>query len=112
MILKNGAQHMPRCLESVRGLAGESIVADTGSPDATPSIAARYGTHTIPSISTIADFVAARNHGIKRAAGRSILVVDADETLDLRRLTIIFNQIKSIRKIHPVVGLSLFGHPG
>src|SRR5580658_6649080 len=82
MIVKNEERNLPRCLDSVRGLAEEYIVVDTGSTDATASIAARYGAEVIPFDFTIVDFAAARNHAIERARGRWILMLDADETLD------------------------------
>jgi glycosyltransferase involved in cell wall biosynthesis len=81
MIVKNEAVKLPRCLESVRGLAGELIVIDTGSTDGTPEIATRHGAQVIPFDFTTADFAAARNHAINHAMGRWILVLDADETL-------------------------------
>ena len=34
MIVKNEERNLPRCLDSVRDLAGEFIVVDTGSTDA------------------------------------------------------------------------------
>jgi len=82
MIVKNEARDLPRCLDSVRDLATELIVVDTGSTDATPSIAARYGAEVIPFDFTRVDFAAARNCAIARARGRWILMLDADETLD------------------------------
>jgi glycosyltransferase involved in cell wall biosynthesis len=82
MIVKNEERNLPRCLDSVRDLAGELIVVDTGSTDATTSIAARYGAEVISFDFTIVDFAAARNRAIARARGRWILVLDADETLD------------------------------
>ena len=82
MIVKNEEHNLARCLDSVRGLAGELIVVDTGSTDATPRVAARYGAEVIPFDFTIVDFAAARNHAIAHASGRWILMLDADETLD------------------------------
>jgi glycosyltransferase involved in cell wall biosynthesis len=82
MIVKNEERNLPRCLESVRGLAGESIVVDTGSTDRTQSIAGRWGAEVIPFDFTIVDFAAARNCALERARGRWILTLDADETLD------------------------------
>lgn len=82
MIVKNEERNLPRCLESVRSLAREFIVVDTGSTDATPSIAASYGARVIPFDFSIVDFAAARNHAMAHANGRWILMLDADETLN------------------------------
>jgi len=82
MIARNEEHNLPRCLDSVRELTDELIVVDTGSTDATPSIAARYGADVVPFDFTVVDFAAARNSALARARGRWILVLDADETLD------------------------------
>jgi len=82
MIVKDEELNLQRCLESVRDLAGELIVVDTGSSDATPHIAAGYGAQVIPFDFTIVDFAGARNQAIARASGRWILMLDADETLE------------------------------
>jgi glycosyltransferase involved in cell wall biosynthesis len=81
-MVKNEERNLPLCLDSVRELAAELIVVDTGSTDATPAIARGYGAEVIPFDFTRIDFAAARNHAIGRARGRWILVLDADETLD------------------------------
>jgi glycosyltransferase involved in cell wall biosynthesis len=82
LIVKNEARNLPQCLDSVRGLAGECIVVDTGSTDGTPGIAASAGANVIPFDFTVVDFAAARNDAIARATGSWILMLDADETLD------------------------------
>jgi glycosyltransferase involved in cell wall biosynthesis len=82
MIVKDEERNLARCLDSVRDLAGELIVVDTGSRDATPRIAAGYGAEVIPFDFTIVDFAAARNLALARASGRWILTLDADETLE------------------------------
>ena len=82
MMVKDEEGNLPRCLDSVRDLAGELIVVDTGSTDRTPLIATRYGADVIPFDFTIIDFAAARNHAIAHASGRWILMLDADEILD------------------------------
>jgi glycosyltransferase involved in cell wall biosynthesis len=81
MIAKNEERHLAKCLDSVRGLAGELIVVDTGSTDATPRIAAGYGAQVIPFDFTTVDFAAARNHALAHARGSWILTLDADEVL-------------------------------
>jgi glycosyltransferase involved in cell wall biosynthesis len=82
MIVKDEERNLPRCLDSVRDLAGEWIVVDTGSTDRTPALAARYGAKVIPFDFTTVDFAAARNCAIAQASGRWILMLDADEALD------------------------------
>ena len=82
MIVKNEERDLPKCLDSVRDLAGELIVVDTGSTDGTPDIAARYGAKVIPFDFSKVDFAAARNCAITQANGRWILMLDADEILD------------------------------
>jgi glycosyltransferase involved in cell wall biosynthesis len=89
MIVKNEERNLPRCLEPVRGLAGELIVVDTGSTDATHRIAAGFGAEVIPFDFTLVDFAAARNCALARARGRWILMLDADETLDRASLPLI-----------------------
>jgi glycosyltransferase involved in cell wall biosynthesis len=82
MIVKNEERNLPHCLDSVRDLAAELIVVDTGSTDATARIATGYGAEVVPFDFSIVDFAAARNQAIARASGRWILMLDADETLD------------------------------
>ncbi len=82
MIVKNEERHLARCLDSVRDLAAELIVVDTGSTDRTPHIAAGCGAQVIAFDFTIVDFAAARNCALAHATGRWVLMLDADETLD------------------------------
>ena len=82
MIVKNEEQVLPACLESVRDLAGEIVVVDTGSTDATSRLAAAFGANLFSFDFSTVDFAAARNYAIARARGRWILMLDADETLD------------------------------
>jgi len=82
MVVRNEERNLPKCLDSVRDLAGEFIVVDTGSTDATPRIAADYGAQVIPFDFTFVDFGAARNRALACANRPWILMLDADETLD------------------------------
>jgi len=80
MIAKNEAENMLRCLRSVRGIADEIIVCDTGSFDGTQAIAASMGAKVfqIPWNDSFGD---ARNRSIEEAEGDWILWIDADEVL-------------------------------
>jgi len=82
MIVKNEERNLARSFDSVRDLAGEIVVVDTGSTDATPRIAAEYGAKVIPFDFARVDFAAARNCAIENARGSWILMLDADETID------------------------------
>ena len=82
MIAKNEEREIAACLESVRALAGELIVVDTGSTDATREIAVNLGADVASFDFTVVDFAAARNDAISRARGNWILMLDGDETLD------------------------------
>lgn len=81
MIVRNEERNIEGFLDSVRGLAGEMVIVDTGSTDATGEIARRYGAKVIPFDFTRVDFAGARNHAIECARGRWILMLDADERL-------------------------------
>jgi glycosyltransferase involved in cell wall biosynthesis len=81
MIVRNEERNLPRCLDSVRDLASETIVVDTGSTDASRRIAAAYGAKSVAFDFATPNFAAARNHGLAHATGDWILVLDADETL-------------------------------
>jgi tetratricopeptide (TPR) repeat protein len=80
MIVRDEEENLERCLESVHSSVGEIIVVDTGSRDATPDIARRYGAalHLYPWQD---DFSSARNESLKHATGEWVLVLDADEEL-------------------------------
>jgi len=80
MIAKDEARFLDGCLESVRGLVDEIVLADTGSTDATVDIAKAHGAkivrHTWQN-----DFSAARNASVEHASCEWVLVLDADERL-------------------------------
>ncbi len=78
MIAKNEARCLARCLQSVRGLADEIIVTDTGSTDDTVKIAKANGA-TVSHFTWTSDFAAARNFALAQATGDWMLVLDADE---------------------------------
>ena len=82
MIVKNEERDLARCLDSVASLRAEIVIVDTGSQDATREIAASYSANVYPFEFTVVNFAAARNHGLARASGRWIMVLDADEILD------------------------------
>ena len=83
LIVKNEERHLGRCLESVRGLADEIVVVDTGSSDRTVAIAREHGAR-VTHFTWCDDFSAAKNFSIEQATGDWILSIDADESIATR----------------------------
>ncbi len=81
MIVKNEEQFLEKCLLSVKPIADEIILVDTGSTDNTKKIAQQFSAK-IFDFSWNDDFAAARNESLKPATGDWILVLDADEVLN------------------------------
>ncbi|MFP4529432.1 MAG: glycosyltransferase [Candidatus Kapaibacterium sp.] len=80
MIVKNEEEMLPGCLESVRNVADEFIVVDTGSTDSTREIARNLGAK-VYEYEWADDFADARNESLRHATGRWALYIDADERL-------------------------------
>jgi len=80
MIVKDAQAALYRCLDSVKPIADEIIVCDTGSTDRTMEIAREY-TDQVYRIPWEDDFAAARNRSIEKATKDWILWLDADEYL-------------------------------
>ena len=80
MIVKNEEQHIAKCLMSVRPVADEMIVVDTGSTDRTRDIARALGAKVFEFPWT-GDFSEARNYSLTKASGNWILSLDADEII-------------------------------
>lgn len=78
MIVKNEEHYLPGCLDSVKGIADEIILVDTGSTDSTRKIGERSGAK-IYSFQWIDDFSAARNFSFSKATKEFILWLDADD---------------------------------
>lgn len=82
MIVRDEEAFLAACLKSVRGLVDELVVVDTGSRDKTREIARSFGARVVEREWTD-DFSAARNAALAAATGEWVLVLDADEELDL-----------------------------
>ena len=80
MIVKNEERFLGQCLASVKDIADELIVIDTGSTDRTVEIAREHGAQ-VGHFEWCDDFAAARNASIAPATGDWILFLDADEEL-------------------------------
>lgn len=80
LIVRNEERWLGDCLESVRGIADEIVVADTGSTDRTREIASAAGAR-VYDIAWPGDFSQVRNQSLDLARGEWILYIDADERL-------------------------------
>ncbi|MGD9400980.1 MAG: tetratricopeptide repeat protein [bacterium] len=78
MIVKNEEANLPRALDSVKGVADEIVVVDTGSSDGTKALAESMGASVFEH-PWKNDFADAKNAALERATGRWILFLDADE---------------------------------
>lgn len=81
MIVKNEEKNVTDCLESIKEIADEIIIVDTGSTDKTKEIVSKY-TDKIFDFKWIDDFSAARNFSLSKANNDWILWLDADDIVD------------------------------
>ena len=98
MIVKNEEKYLAGCLESVKGIADEIVIVDTGSTDSTVDIAQKYGAK-IYNFKWINDFSAARNFALKKSTGRWVLYLDADERLDPKSVSELKEFLKRTEKL-------------
>src|SRR4029077_4051283 len=81
MIVRDAERDLPSCIESVRGIADEIVIADTGSTDNTIELARSLGARVF-SIPWENDFARARNLSRAEVKTDWVLSLDADERLD------------------------------
>lgn len=81
MIVKNEEKFLPECLESLRGIADEIVITDTGSTDTTVAIAEACKARVLHT-PWEGDFAKARNVSLQHSTGQWVLYIDADERLD------------------------------
>jgi hypothetical protein len=99
MIVKNEARCLARCLQSVKEIVHEIVIADTGSTDDTTKIARQFGAK-ISHFDWVDDFSAARNFSIDQTSGDWILIVDPDEWLS----ETLAEEIPAFTRGQPAVG--------
>jgi len=80
LIAKNEERFLAGALASVREVADEIVLVDTGSSDRSIEIAREHGCRVLHE-PWRDDFAASRNVGIAAARGRFLLCLDADERL-------------------------------
>jgi glycosyltransferase involved in cell wall biosynthesis len=78
IIVRDEAEHLDACLQSLHGLVDEIVVVDTGSSDDSVAVAQRHGA-LVGHEPWQGDFATPRNRSLDLASGEWILYVDADE---------------------------------
>ncbi len=86
MMVKNESERLAQCLDTINNVVDELIVVDTGSTDATVQIAQSYQAKIYHHLWE-KNFSKHRNQSISYASGDWILIIDADEHLDLGTIT-------------------------
>lgn len=77
ILVKNAADKIEGCLKSIRDLADEIVILDTGSQDNTLKIVKRFGTKVGKARGS--DYASWRNESAKIARGEWLFYVDHDE---------------------------------
>lgn len=80
LIVKNEVETLPAVFESIRELADEVVVGDTGSTDGTIALCKRWGVRLL-HIRWRDDFACARNRVLDAASAPYLLRLDADEVM-------------------------------
>jgi glycosyltransferase involved in cell wall biosynthesis len=78
MIVRDEADHLDACLQSLHGLVDEIVVVDTGSVDSSVEVARRHGA-IVAHEPWQDDFATPRNRSLDLASGEWVLYIDADE---------------------------------
>ena len=99
MIVKNEEKFLEECLNSVKSVADEIIVTDTGSTDNTIKIAEKFGAKVF-NYHWNNDFSAARNFSLSHCSGNWVLYIDADERVDPGSL----KELERIKKTSDKIG--------
>ena len=110
MILRNESHHLPKALASVKGIAAEIVVVDTGSTDDTVSIAKAMGAKVL-HFDWVDDFAAARNAAIEAATQPWILSLDADQQLASNSVGALTTALQRTDCMAQVVTIDLYGPP-
>lgn len=79
VITLNEEKNLPECLDSVKEIANEIVVVDSGSTDRTVEIAKKYGAKVYER--EFDNYSNQKNYAVQKATGDWILSLDADEKI-------------------------------
>ena len=80
IITLNEEENISRCIGSVKDIADEIIVVDSGSTDNTVEIARKYGAKVY--VRKFDNYASQKNYAAGKATGEWILSLDADEIIE------------------------------
>lgn len=96
MIVKNEEDVLERCLNCVKQFADEIVIVDTGSTDATKSIAKKF-TKNVYDFEWVENFSAARNFSFSKATKDYCMWLDADDIIDEKSI----KELNELKKTLP-----------
>lgn len=99
MIVRDEEDVLARCLKSIKDVADEIIIVDTGSQDRTKEIAAEF-TDKIYDFPWCDDFSAARNFAFSKGTGEYLMWMDADDVFPSAEKRKFFDLKEELEK-HP-----------
>lgn len=111
LIVKNEARCLEKCLNSVKEIADEIVVVDTGSTDQTVEIARKF-TDRIFFFDWCDDYSAARNAALDQATQDWILILNGDEALSPESCKLIPQKLCERDSLTPLVLLFRLLTPG
>ncbi|MBK8575604.1 MAG: glycosyltransferase family 2 protein [Elusimicrobia bacterium] len=82
LIVRNEERDLPACLESLKGVADEIVLVDSGSTDRTVEIAQQQGARVIHR--AFAGFGPQKQFALEQAVGDWVINLDADERFEPR----------------------------
>jgi glycosyltransferase involved in cell wall biosynthesis/Tfp pilus assembly protein PilF len=113
LIAKNEEKFLGQCLASIKPVAHQIVLVDTGSKDRTLEIAKSFGAE-VHHFEWCEDFSAARNVALEHARGDWVLILDADEELpvaehdrlkcDMEQSKVIAYRLPMVSGDHPAGG--------
>jgi glycosyltransferase involved in cell wall biosynthesis len=98
IIVKNEAEHLQRCLNSIKDFCDEIIVVDTGSTDNTVEIATAFATKVLHK-EWKQDFAASRNFALDAVTAEWVLYIDADEELVMDDIVALRQQVADAENV-------------
>jgi glycosyltransferase involved in cell wall biosynthesis len=114
MIVKNEEHNLAACLEPLKDVFDEIVIADTGSTDRTCAIAESFGARVIDA-PWRDSFSAARNAALAATRGKWAFWMDADDRIDpenLAKLKDLFGSLKDENSAYVMKCLCVARAPG